>query len=68
MDGKGEDQMKKDGRFEKVYKQGTFEGMEIWIDRVTGVNYLVHFDGYKGGITPLLDPEGKPVVTPIAEG
>lgn len=59
--------MKKGDRFEKAYKQGTLEGMEIWIDRVTGVNYLVYFSGYRGGITPLLDGEGQPVVTPVAE-
>ena len=57
--------MKKNNRFQKVYKQGTVEGMEIWIDRETGVNYLVNFAGYRGGITPLLDAEVKPVVTPM---
>ncbi len=57
--------MKKNNRFQKVYKQGTVEGMEIWIDRETGVNYLVNFAGYRGGITPLLDAERKPVVTPM---
>ena len=57
--------MKKNNRFQKVYKQGTVEGMEIWIDRETGVNYLVNFAGYRGGITPLLDAEGKPVVKKI---
>ena len=57
--------MKKNDRFQKVYKQGTVEGMEIWIDRETGVNYLANFAGYRGGITPLLDAEGRPVVTPV---
>ncbi len=55
---------KKDKRFEVVYTQGlgTFE---ILVDRETGVNYLFHASGYAGGMTPLLDREGKPVVTPI---
>lgn len=50
-------------RFEKVYKQGTFDVMEIWVDKETGVNYLWCESGYAGGLTPLLDSEGKPVVT-----
>ncbi len=50
-------------RFEKVYKQGTMEVTEIWVDTETGVNYVFHKDGYAGGFTPLLDKEGKTVVT-----
>lgn len=56
---------KKDERFEKIYTQGKLEGNEIWVDKETGVNYLYHFSGYSGGLTPLLDKEGKPVVTKI---
>ena len=41
---------------------------EIWVDRVTGVNYLYHEDGYSGGLTPLLDRDGKPVVSPVVNG
>ena len=55
----------KDKRFEKVYSQGTLETVEIWIDKETGVNYLFRQSGYAGGLTPLLDKDGKPVVTPI---
>ena len=54
-----------DKRFEKVYSQGTMNVMEIWIDKETGVNYLYHASGYSGGMTPLLDREGKPVVSPV---
>ena len=43
------------------------EGCEIWVDRETGVNYLFHFSGYAGGLTPLLDRDGKPLVTPADE-
>lgn len=35
--------MKKDDRFEKIYSQGALNGMEIWRDRVTGVQYLYCF-------------------------
>lgn len=53
-------------RFEKVYSQGTMNRTEIWVDKKTGVNYMYHSAGYGGGITPLLDREGKPVITSIA--
>ena len=56
---------KKQERFERVYKQGTLEIVEIWVDRETGVNDLFRASGYAGGLTPLLDREGKPVVSPI---
>ena len=57
--------MEKDERFEKVYSQGFIEVMEIWVDKETGVNYLYHTAGNGGGLTPLLDRDGKPVVSPI---
>jgi hypothetical protein len=51
-------------RFEKVYTQGKINLIEIWVDTETGVNYIFRKDGYAGGLTPLLDEEGKPVITP----
>ena len=51
-------------RFEKVYKQGTIVITEILVDKETGVNYVFHRDGNAAGLTPLLEKEGKPVVTP----
>ena len=57
--------MAKETRFEKVYSQGSLTSMEIWVDKQTGVNYLYHQSGYAGGLTPLLDRDGKPVITPI---
>ena len=60
--------MKKDERFEKIYSQGALTITEIWVDRETGVNYLFHKDGYSGGLTPLLDREGKTVVSPVYNG
>ena len=51
-------------RFKKTYSQGIIDVMEIWVDTETGVNYLFHWCGNAAGLTPLLDREGKPVVTP----
>ena len=50
-------------RFQKVYSQGTIDVMEIWVDTETGVHYVFHRNGSAAGFTPLLDPEGIPVVT-----
>ena len=50
-------------RFEKIYSQGTFSVIEIWVDKETGVNYIFRQSGYGGGLTVLLDEEGKPVIT-----
>ena len=35
----------------------------VIIDKETGVNYLFVCRGYGGGLTPLLDSEGKPIIT-----
>ena len=50
-------------RFKKVYSQGIIDLVEIWVDTETGVNYVFHKYGNAGGFTPLLDSEGKPVIT-----
>jgi hypothetical protein len=50
-------------RFVKVHSDGAFSGNEIWVDRVTGVHYFYHSGGYGGGLTPLLNRDGKPIVT-----
>ena len=55
--------MAKNDRFIKTYTQGTMNVFEIWVDKETGVNYVFRASGYAGGMTPLLDREGKPVVT-----
>ena len=54
-------------RFQRIYKQGVATVMEIWVDRETGVNYLWHSTGHAGGMTPLLDREGKPIITTLLE-
>lgn len=50
-------------RFVKTYSQGIMDITEIWVDRQTGVNYLFH----AGGLTPLLDRAGNPVITTVNE-
>ena len=52
-------------RFEKVYAQGAIDVVEIWVDKETGVNYLYHYSGYAGGLTPLLDREVKPIISTL---
>ena len=56
---------KKDERFIKVYSQRHLNYIEIFVDKETGVNYLYRQDGYSGGLTPLLDKDGKPIITEI---
>ena len=56
--------MAKEKRFVKVYTQ-ELGSTEIWVDKETGVHYLFHASGYAGGLTVLLDQEGKPVVAPV---
>lgn len=56
---------RKEERFIKVHSENL--GSEIiLVDRETGVNYLFVSQGYAGGLTPLLKPDGTPVVTPIS--
>ena len=56
--------MAREKRFIKTYSQGA-GSTEIWVDKETGINYFFHSSGYAGGLTVLLDSEGKPIVTPI---
>ena len=51
-------------KFYKAYSQGKLNGLEIWVDKETGVNYVFAYSGYAGGLTVRVDAEGKPVVTP----
>jgi len=50
-------------RFKKIFAQGTIDVIEIWVDTETGVNYIFKQTGYAGGVTPLLDANGKVIVT-----
>lgn len=49
-------------RFVKVASEGTLTTIEIWVDTVTGVQYMFRQNGYAGGLTPLLDKDGKPLL------
>jgi len=49
-------------RFKVIYKEGTFSGCKVIVDKETGVHYLFSWDGYAGGVTPLLNKDGNPVV------
>lgn len=53
-------------RFEVIYKDGSALSnagqCQILVDRETGVHYLLWRSGNAGGITPLLDEHGKPVI------
>ena len=46
---------------------GAFDAVtaRVLVDRKTGVNYLWTASGYAGGLTVMLDAEGKPIVTPV---
>ena len=55
---------KKEDRFVKVHSEA-MGGRIILVDKVTGVNYLFVSSGYAGGLTPLLDREGKPIITTV---
>lgn len=52
-------------RFEVVESQshGFSVYFQVIVDKQTGVNYLSVKTGYGSGLTPLLDENGKPIVT-----
>ena len=55
---------KKEKRFECTYSQelGT---VKIYVDKQTGINYMFIQSGYAGGLTPLLNRDGTPVITQV---
>ncbi|MCL2843221.1 MAG: DUF6440 family protein [Oscillospiraceae bacterium] len=55
---------KNEKRFEHIHKEGreTNIGLHVFRDTQTGVHYVVACIGAGGGITPLLDKDGKPVI------
>ena len=59
--------MAEEKRFVVVYKQGGFAnpGVKILVDTQTGVNYMWAEGGYAGGLTPLLNRDGTPVITAV---
>ena len=57
---------KKEKRFVRTHNEGGLSGnTEIWVDRQTGINYLFHSSGYAGGMTPLLNRDGTPVIATV---
>ena len=57
---------KKEDRFIKVHSEAMGSRI-ILVDKKTGVNYLFIQNGYAGGLTPLLDREGRVIVTRIMD-
>ena len=59
--------MKENERFVRTQKEGSGFGnlRELWVDKQTGVTYLWMCSGYAGGLTPLLDVAGNPVISRI---
>ena len=53
---------KKVRRFVISSREGQLEGVKIITDSQTGVQYLFAFEGYAGGLTVLVDKDGKPLV------
>ena len=52
-------------RFIETYSQGTIDTKRVIVDTETGVNYLLLATRLGGGITVLVDKDGKPIVTPV---
>ena len=55
---------KKEKRFDCTYSQ-ELGSVKILVDKQTGINYLFVQSGYAGGLAPLLNADGTPVVTPV---
>ena len=55
---------KRNERFVKIHSE-KMGSMVILVDKKTGVNYLFVQSGYAGGLTPLLDRDGKPVISTL---
>ena len=50
-------------RFDITVTAGSVKGFYVVVDKETGVNYLVAKFGAGAGICPLIDKDGKPIVT-----
>lgn len=51
-----------DDRFEVVAKKGMLSSYKVIVDRETGVQYLHWAEGNAGGMTVLVDRDGKPLL------
>lgn len=54
-------------RFEITETEGGMKGLYVIVDKETGVNYLMAKFGNAGGLCPLLDKSGNPVITSTNE-
>ncbi len=55
--------MGKEKRFKIIVDEGnglTKTNLKVMVDKETGMQYLFAQEGYAGGLTVLLDAEGKP--------
>ena len=54
----------KEKRFEFIHSEnaGLAKSVSVFRDKHTGVQYLFVSEGYAGGLSPLLDRDGKPMV------
>ena len=53
-----------ENRFEFVEKQGLMQGARIIVDKETGVQYLLAHWTNVGGLTVLVDRDGKSLLDP----
>lgn len=56
---------KKDQRFEVLYEEDnglTSFSHRVLVDVATGAQYLFVHNGYAGGLCPLLDRDGRPLL------
>jgi hypothetical protein len=63
------DNSKKEKRFVEVYSEdhAGMDWLRIYQDKQTGVQYLWKQQGSGGGICPLLDKDGKPLINDSGE-
>ena len=59
--------MNKRFEFQKPEKESLLTDALVIVDKETGVNYLFHSNGNAGGLTPLLNRDGTPVITTVFE-
>ena len=50
-------------RFDITETEGGVKGLYVIVDKETGVNYLMAKFGISGGLCPLLDKGGKPIIS-----